>query len=145
METRILGLSAVRRAQLNRIVGVIFRGSFWLDGLITYTAGIKDKNYVAGLASTMRGSKQYSQIHAVVFSRENILPNGVKDFDRLAGEIDIPILVLRRLRLRNRRSTSIWSPNKDPATVHELFSIGCAAEMSTPEAVRVADLIANQL
>jgi endonuclease V-like protein UPF0215 family len=130
---------------LNRIVGVIFRGSLWLDGLFTYTADIKDKKYVTGLASTVRGSKQYSQIHAVIFSRENILPNGVQDFNRLADEIDLPILVLRRLRLRNRRSTSIWSPNKDPATVNELFSIGCAEEMSIPEAARVADLIANQL
>jgi len=136
-------LSAIRKAQLNRIVGVIFRGSFWLDGLFTYTASTKDKRYVTGLASTMRGSKQYPQIHAAIFSRENILPNGVQDFDRLADEIDIPILVLRRFR--NRSSTSIWSPNKDPATVNELFSISCAEEMSIPEAARVADLIANQL
>ena len=137
-------MSAIHKAHLNQIVGVIFRGSLWLDGLFTYTAATKDKKYVTGLASAMRGSKQYSQIHAVIFSRENILPNGVQDFDRLANEITIPILVVRHLRLRNRRST-VWSPNKDPETVNELFSIGCAEKRPIPEAARVADLIANQL
>ncbi|MGA2783545.1 MAG: hypothetical protein ABSF09_02460 [Candidatus Bathyarchaeia archaeon] len=130
---------------MNRIVGVIFRGSLWLDGLFTYTAGTNDKRYVTGLASTMKQSKQYSQIHAAVFSRENDLPNGVQDFDHLADEIDLPILVLRHSKFRNQKLTSIWSPNKDPVTVNELFAIGCAEKMTIPEAVRVAELIANRL
>ena len=138
-------MSAIRRKQLNHIVGVIFRGSFWLDGLFTYSANTKDKKYVAGLASVIRGSKQYSQLHAAIFSRANILPNGAPDFDRLADEISLPILVLRSHKESKHCSPSIWSPNENPEIVNELFAIGCAEKETIPEAVRVADLIVNQL
>jgi endonuclease V-like protein UPF0215 family len=157
-ETRILGLSAPKKTGTNTnlpIIGVVYRGSFWLDALLTFALDKTDKRYVTGLAATIKRSKQYSQIHAAVFSRKNILPNGFRDFTLLAEKIDMPVLVLNRpetstprkfMTLTNgKESTSIWSTNENLAKVKQLFSVGCTEERMIPEAVRVADLIATQL
>jgi endonuclease V-like protein UPF0215 family len=127
---------------LNRIVGVIFRGGYWLDGILTHSARKSDKQFIANLATTIRRSKHYSQIHAAIFAKESVLPNGRSDFRLLAEKVDIPVLVLRSSK---GRSVSKWSPNADVPTVNALLAIGCAAGMSIPEAVRVADLIAAQI
>ena len=155
-ESRIIGLSAPRKLRLkNPIIGAVFRGSFWLDGLVTHTIDRTDPTYLNGLAAAIRRCKQYSQIHAAIFSRASILPQGLIDFTLLAEKLDISILVISRkqtcasaksTKLRTRKnSTSIWSPTENPVRANELFSIGCAEHMTIPEAVRVADLIATQL
>jgi hypothetical protein len=122
---------------------------------VTYTLDKSDPAYLNGLAATIRRCKQYSQIHAVIFSRATILPQGLMDFTLLAERINMSILVISRkhtyasgglMKLRTRKnSTSIWSPNENPVRANDLFSIGCAEHMTIPEAVRVADLIATQL
>jgi hypothetical protein len=127
---------------LNRIVGVIFRGSYWLDGILTHSARKNDKQLIPKLATTIRRSKHYSQIHAAIFTKESVLPNGRSDFYLLAEEVNIPLLVLRSSK---RRLVSKWSPNADVTTVNALMAVGCATGMSIPEAVRVADLITTQI
>lgn len=157
-ETRILGLSAPKKTRTNTnlpIIGVVYRGSFWLDALLTFTLDRTDKRYVTGLAATIKRSKQYSQIRAAIFSRKSILPKGFRDFTLLAEKIDIPVLVLNRTETfsskefmtitKSKESTSIWSTNENPANVKQLFSVGCTEERIIPEAIRVADLIATQL
>jgi hypothetical protein len=122
---------------------------------VTYTLDRSDSTYLNGLAAAIRRCKQYSQIHAVIFSRVSILPQGLIDFTHLAEKINISILVINRkqtyasgklMKLKTReKSTSIWSPNENPVRANDLFSIGCAEHVTIPEAVRVADLIATQL
>jgi len=155
-ETRIIGLSAPRNHRKKiPIIGIVYRGSYWLDGIVTYTLDRADPTYLSGLATAIMTSKQYSQIHAVISSRPHILPQGFIDFALLAEEINIPVIVVSRARRHtpgkfmkvksSRNSTSIWTHKQYQEKVNDLFMIGCAGTMNIPEAVRVADLIATQL
>lgn len=138
-------MSEKRKREFSQIVGVIFRGSFWLDGVFTFTAKRSDERYVEKLASTIKGTKQYSQLHAAIFSRQNMLAHGLQDFKLLAEEMDLPILVLLKKTSNRQSQRMIWSPNEKPSAINELFTISCAKGTIVPEAVRVAELIANQL
>ena len=154
-EVRILGISASESQENRPIIGVIFRGSLWLDGVLTHTLQTSGKRYISELAGAIRKSKQYSQIHAAVFSREDILPRGRDDFRKLARMIRFPIFVLKSRGKRRRRrssgemwqvgSISVWSPNSKPGDVRQLFMVSCADGQSIPEAVRTADLIAKHV
>jgi len=91
------------------------------------------------LATTIKKSKHYPQLHAVIFAKQNILPNGRSDFHSLAKAIELPILVLETTK--KSKSAPIWSPNTNALTADEIFKIACPTGMKIPEAIRVAEII----
>jgi len=152
-ETRILGLSTIGKKRLKPIVGAIFRGSLWLDAIMTYLP-TESSQEVPTLTSVLRKSKQYSQIHAAIFSREDVLEGGIQDYRRLSQLVKFPVFAIakkprktlqsRELVIIKREGTRIplWINDYDPERAAELYSLACADGYSTPEAVRVAELVA---
>ena len=155
-ETRILGLSAPRKTRLKPIIGTIFRGSLWLDAIVTYLPDGSSDSYIPRLAAALKRTKQYSQIQAAIFSREDILERKYQDYRKLSKLIEFPVFTitkrpLRRPRdefakiLRNKERISLWIDDYDPQRASELYILGCTKDQSIPEAVRVAELIATEL
>ena len=158
-EIRILGLSAPRKPFFNPcIVGVVFRGNLWLDSILTCTLQGSRKRYLSDLAKAIRMSKQYPQIHVAIFSRENILPLEFEDLRALAKLVDFPVFaickkphptLMRRQEIvvmtENKMPKPIWVYGEEHMRAKEILSLGCTHNWHIPEAVRAADLIANQL
>ena len=155
-ETRILGLDTPRKTHLKPIIGVIFRGSFWLDAIVTYLPDKSNEDDVPRLAAALKKIKQYSQIQAAIFSREDILKHGYQDYRRLSELVKFPIFAINKKPLRGVSKDEfvriqhddsrimLWINDYSPDRATELYTLGCTMDHSTPEAVRVAELIAGR-
>ena len=155
-ETRILGLSTERGTHLKPIIGAIFRGNLWLDAIVTYYAGKSTEADISKLTATLKNIKQYPQIQAAIFARADILKHGYEDYRRLSELVKFPIFAITKkpsgrvqrdefVKIqRDEIRIILWVNNYNPDRAKELYTLGCAGGHSTPEAVRVAELISSR-
>ena len=157
-ESRILGLSATTRGSKRVIASVVFRGSLWLDGVATTTVEAKERNYNLKVSNLIRNSKQFSQLHAIIIS-QRLTRIRVISIQKLARSVKLPVIAIEPRKgsgRENRRvnkfvlmaggervAATAAGVNRDQA--EELYGIGCSPHRTVPEAVRVADLLAEQL
>ena len=155
-EIRILGLSAAEKKFGFLAVGVVYRGSLWLDGVVS---GItKDREERVSLVSRIiKDCKQYSQLHAVILATEEIIPNNA--LSELFSEVKIPlIMILRHQASRpkpsphtsythvrvNKNLVPVFTVGVTGEDAEKLFAICCNPSSKIPEAVRVAELIVGR-
>jgi len=159
-ETRLLGLSGTTTGHRTILVGVVFRGALWLDGVVSSSLDRTEQGYDLEISRAIQGSKQYSQLHAVIVSRR-LSGNRKISMHDLAMRLRLPVIVLgksnyrsRTGRLRALKSFGIVVSGKhlrvsaigiDKSGVEKLYRIGCTLGSTIPESVRVADLLAAQL
>jgi endonuclease V-like protein UPF0215 family len=153
-ETRILGLSTPRKTHRQPIIGAIFRGSLWLDAIVTYLPIKSNEDDAPRLAAALKKVKQYSQIQVAIFSREDILAHAYQDYRRLSELIKFPVFAITKKPLgrvpssefvriqRDKSRIVLWANDYSPDRAKELYTLGCSKGHCTPEAVRVAELIA---
>jgi endonuclease V-like protein UPF0215 family len=143
------------------VVGVVFRGNRWLDGVICNQAELREQNLISSISRTIRRSKQYSQLHAVIFAKQELLSS--RELAELASSIKIPVIAILRFFSDSQSRFKAW-PNtrcyelrvSDGKHIHVLAA-GIAKEeaerilaiarnpsASVPEVVRVAELIVKQ-
>jgi endonuclease V-like protein UPF0215 family len=143
------------------IVGVVFRGSLWLDGVVTLTLDQANRNSVSELATTIQSTRQYSQLHAIiasskfVFSRKEWIADLARKVripviaiskTHKASMLDRPIPGTRKFRLIvNGKHVLVSSAGTQGDQAEGLYSIGCRRSRGIPEAVRIADLLVRQL
>ncbi len=162
-EARILGLAAhVAKQKHILVIGAVYRGSLWLDAIIT--CDLPPSERLQGLIEAIVRSKQYSQIQAVILRSEDTAlgtPIDVSDFSR---RLDLPVIsIMRRIVHRNfssntpmiMRLTEHFDLKVSGGLVHvkaaglnrreaqEIFEVACAKGQHIPEAVRVAEIIAK--
>jgi endonuclease V-like protein UPF0215 family len=169
-EARILGISTpIKELHRAPLIGVVFRGNLWLDGLTTCWLRPRG-NHLIQLTQAILQTKQYSQIHAVIFSREKLTPYVRIDLADLSRRIRLPVIAIvkknksrKRNALRvkpsirhatetenfdievNGRSISVKAVGINREATRELFEVTCADNCGIPEAVRIADLIAKHV
>jgi endonuclease V-like protein UPF0215 family len=168
-ETRILGLSA-HPGKLKRIqiVGIIFRGNLWLDGMLACRIEPNHPEYLSELVRAITQSKQYSQIRAVILSREMLTSAFRTSISDLSRVINIPVIAILGRRSRKGRLRQNRQRLAKPRVSHlririagkfvyintagitgleaqEIFEVACAKGQWIPEAVRVANTIAKNL
>ena len=156
-EARILGLSATtRRGRTTFVVGAVFRGRFWLDGLLTCSLESGRSDHISKLSRAIKKSRQYSQLHAVILSRERLIPGRDIDIANLARKLRLPVILVIKKRSRrikkgsydlviNGKNVSVLACGISPGRVEEIFTVACAGDYPIPEATRVTDLIAEQV
>jgi endonuclease V-like protein UPF0215 family len=159
-ETRILGLSATPRLKGGTfVVGVIFRGSSWLDGILTCTLRPRRSHEMLKLSRAIMRSRQYSQLHAVIISSNQTVLQRDNHIAELARRIKLPVILLlkraRRKKTGQRLGVKQYDLDINGERLHvsakgigfkniqELFTVGCTPDSCIPEAVRVADLISK--
>ena len=155
-ETRILGLTAPREGHGEWIIGAVFRGSLWLDAVLTYMPEESDERSLPEFASFLKKTKQYPQIQVAIFSRESILQRKYDDYRKLAELVRFPIFAIvsepvRKLPRtefieirRGKKKIRLWINHHNPQLARELYLLGCTDNQPLPEAVRVAKLVAER-
>mgnify|MGYP001111078190 CR=1 FL=1 len=165
-EIRILGLSAPRGGRIGKsipIVGIIYRGSLWLDGILVFLVDPKRSGYLNTVATSIKNSKHYSQIRAVILSRPQLVARKTIRLQKLATRIRLPVFCLLRtskdarglgretkrgpvIRIfLGRRDRSVLAYGIGRQEAESILRVACAVGTRIPEAVRTADLIANRV
>ena len=160
-ELRILGLAATDLGHERRLVGIIFRGNLWLDGILTCSFDTHT-DYISDIAQAILKSRQYSQVR-VAISRENLLPKGIQDLRKLNLKTHLPTISIikpkshshstttksrpaRYLHIqRGRRKVIVQTLELDKEFAREIFLIGCRDNSLIPEAMRIAELVTAAL
>jgi endonuclease V-like protein UPF0215 family len=162
-EIRVLGLSfAAERDGRVQILGVVFRGSLWLDGAFTCIRERSGHDYVSALASAIKQSSQYSQLRAVILCQGRGAIGSGLDIRALADKTKLPVIAIVESRLSRykgktrstpERTLKLCTVNMQGKTVYlltrgltsevarEIFMVSCAPGSHVPEAVRVAKLL----
>jgi len=155
-------LSAAHRGHTILVVGVIFRGALWLDGIISCTAEMNATNQNSTLSKAIKQSKQYSQLHAIILKSQSI-PGWKINLTDLARRVKLPVITTanrgilrapkggkgarsmqRYLITVNGRKLPVVAVGVDRADAEQLYSVGCTSANRVPEAVRVANLLAQE-
>lgn len=153
-EIRILGLSAPTKIGKEIVVvGVVFRGSLWLDGAFISVLRPKEPDRV--LAHAIKNCKQYSQLHAVLLTKDASIPSNRINIRKLSHSIGLPIISIHRNRQRKTRNAfQISAPGRPilasvvgmtPKQTKQILAVSCAGRKRIPEALRVAEIIATGL
>jgi len=154
------------RLQQIAIIGIVFRGNLWLDGIFTCQIQRKEHDCLTSLVSAISQSKQYSQVHAVILSREALVSGVQLDISEFSHRINLPVISIARRTIDRKRSTdSDRNPKSEidcfsfkiadgrvPVKVsgmsrdetREIFAIACRDGQRIPEALRVAKVVATE-
>lgn len=141
-------------------MGVVYRGRFWLDGILTCALGRDKRDDNSRISRAIKESKQYSQLHAVILSSNRILRDRKIDITDLSHKLRLPVIALElnsqprsgkkpgktvgyRIVVNGRRISVLASGNSSEI-IQEMFGVACRRDHAVPEAVRVADLITRQ-
>jgi endonuclease V-like protein UPF0215 family len=160
-ESRILGLSASTIGSRVFFVGVVFRGSLWLDGIVTSSTKTTEPDYGPTISNMIKSARQFSQLHAITVSRRLARSRKVSIHD-LAKKVKLPVIATARSTkgpgMDNRRRyvrrfgiviggkhATVFAAGVDREQAERLFGIGCRPCSKVPEAVRIADLLTAQL
>lgn len=136
------------------VVGVVFRGSLWLDG--AFVSILKNaREPERDLAQAIKNCKQYSQLHALILSKEkNTRRNHINDRE-LYRRIKLPVITVHRTRPRKIRNMFQIQAGREqilvglvgitPERAQEIFEVTRTAKRWIPEPLRVAELIASSI
>ena len=131
----------------------------WLDGVSVSFADAKAENYIVDASTLIRNCKQFSQLHAVLLSPRLGLVRRVSMSD-LARRIKLPVIAISRAHKKLTRENecsdsfdisirgkhvTISIARVERKTAENLYRIVCSPRGIIPEAVRVADLLAEEL
>ncbi|MGD0176208.1 MAG: DUF99 family protein [Candidatus Bathyarchaeia archaeon] len=162
-EARILGISTTaHRNGTALVVGAVFRGRSWLDGVLTCWIESETARPLSKISRTIMSSRQYSQLHAVILAKEQIVSDLEINITELARRVKLPVISIIKKRAATKGSKKPFRTNHYELEVNgerlqvlakgisrektqELFALTSTPKSSIPEAARVADLIAEQV
>ena len=159
-EIRVLGIASKPRGNLQTIVGVIYRGSLWLDGVLAINMRGDEASPTLRIAEMILESSHHPQIRVILLHRE--LLRGVRiDPYRLHLEVERPVIALSDdggWPERREEAYSIGFKMEIGGERLKVLSIGLRSREAAsilkvatregeklPEALRVAGLIASVL
>jgi len=158
-ETRILGLSGTTRNRRTIIATVVFRGSLWLDGVSTAIIEDEERNLNLKVSNLIKNSKQFSQLHAIIIS-QRLTPNRPISIHELAQRLKLPVIAISKPHKITRRgnasvkkfsiavggkTVAATAAGAGIAQAQRLYKVGCSPHSKVPEAVRIADLLIEEL
>jgi len=142
------------------VIGVVYRGSLWLDGMFECQVQRDRRGRLSGLVKAIVQSRQYAQIHAVILSREDLALGSrihISDFSR---KINLPVLSIVRKKTPSPREAEakvesfrikaagrlvhVRAAGLSREKAGEIFAVACTSGQWLPEAVRVAQIVAEQ-
>jgi endonuclease V-like protein UPF0215 family len=147
-EIRVLGLAVSNTINGKCIVGAVFRGRLWLDGVISRIALEFDLS--EDIIEMVKTSKHYGQVRVVMIDELTLPPDASVDPYKLAESLGKPVLFLHALSdmidgrymfmWRDRLVTPVGLNEKDALRILEVTT-----RDSKPEVLRVANTIASSI
>ena len=157
-EARILGVSSATSKDEIITVGVVYRGSLWLDGIVCSRVNVAEPEYTFKISRTIEFTKQFPQLHAVMLSRELNRKISISELYRMTG---VPVLatynspttskgsrmsgVRQFCLLVNGKPLWVMASGIRKEEAERLYNIGCSPGSRLPEAVRVARILSERL
>jgi endonuclease V-like protein UPF0215 family len=89
-EIRVLGVAARRRADGFLVVGAVYRGSLWLDGVLWGHAG----DLAEAIVEMLLGSLHEGQVRVILLSRENLPADAKVAVEELSAKAGRPVIIL---------------------------------------------------
>ena len=140
-EIRILGIAAGPNPRGFNIIGVVYRGALWLDGVLG--AYSKDNDLTQAIVDMINGSPQSGQIRVILLSEAN-MPDGIHvSMEALYAKTGKPVIFLGGMG----ESTFFWRKGEEKVAFSVIglgrWSAESTLKASTnegviPEALRVA-------
>jgi endonuclease V-like protein UPF0215 family len=175
-EVRVLGIASVsphqRDSASTHVVGVVYRGNRWLEGVMRAVIPREQSNLTTGTAKMVTRSPHLPQLRVIVLDRLITRSGSYIDIKALSKKTRLPtVAVLRREiptkrlsknRARNRqvlealaglscrkwkaagKTYFVYSAGMGGIDLDELLGV-CASREGLPEAARVARITASSL
>lgn len=155
----MLGLSCVSVHSRMIVVSVVFRGAMWLDGVSSSMVEASGRSYNLLASSLIKNCKQFSQLHAILISLRSA-QNWEMSIQSLARRVKLPVIAItesrKKLTAENRglnsfdislggKRVTISAAGVKRDEAEGLYRIGCSPYGTVPEAVRIANLLTEQL
>ena len=78
------------------VVGVVFRGGYWLDGVMHTKVRVDGFEATRKIASMIRGSPHYKQLRVIMLNGVTIAGFNVVDIKRLNMDTGLPVIAVTR-------------------------------------------------
>jgi endonuclease V-like protein UPF0215 family len=101
-EVRVLGVDdgvfVPHRKGLALIVGVVFRGGYWLDGVMHTSVEVDGVDATDKVTSMVLGSPHHKQLRVIILNGVTFAGFNVVNLDRLTRETRLPVITVTRER-----------------------------------------------
>lgn len=78
------------------VVGVVYRGGYWLDGVMRTRVEIDGMDATEKIVSMIKNSSHYKQLRVVMLNGITLAGFNVVDIQRLFKEVDLPVIIVTR-------------------------------------------------
>ncbi len=78
------------------VIGVVFRGGYWLDGVMRTQVDIDGMDATEKIASMIVGSPHYDQLRVVMLSGVTMAGFNVVDLEELFARLKVPVIAVAR-------------------------------------------------
>lgn len=78
------------------VVGVVYRGGYWLDGVMRTEVEVDGTDATEKLASMIRSSPHYDQLRVVVLNGVTLAGFNVVDIKELFRKVGLPVIAVTR-------------------------------------------------
>lgn len=99
-EIRVLGIDdgvfVPHSCDLVDVVGVVFRGGYWLDGVMRTRVRVDGMDATEKLAAMITGSPHYEQLRVIVLNGVTLAGFNVVDIHELFERVKLPVIAVTR-------------------------------------------------
>ena len=99
-EIRVLGVDdgvfTPHTRNLVPVVGVVFRGGYWLDGVMHTKVRVDGFEATRKIASMIKGSPHYKQLRVIMLNGVTIAGFNVVDIKKLNTDTGLPVIAVTR-------------------------------------------------
>lgn len=147
-EIRVLGVAVRRDIGGFTIVGVVYRGSLWLDGVLSVHS--EGEGVTEPIVEMLGGSPHSGQVRVILLSRANLPLEAGVSIEELSAKTGRPVILLGdaggvTFTWRRGGEKVIFSAAGLSRWSAEGVLKAATCEGVIPEALRVADLILSAL
>jgi len=144
-EIRILGVAARRESKGITIIGVVYRGGLWLDGVLRTHS--ESDNITQAIAEMLTSSPHSGQVRVILLSNDKLPPGTIVSPAELFAGTGKPVIILGEEEFK-------WKKGGETVSYHAeglgRWSAEDVLNMSTregviPEAIRVSALTLSAL
>lgn len=146
-EIRVLGLSHQVQDPKDRgriFVGVVYRGSSWLDGVMWTKIQVGGKDATERVVTMITGSPHHKQLRVIVMERSTVARSNLLNLEELFKSTGLPVITLKKRCTRGkivRQIMTVGISEDDAVRILEVSS----TDGMTPEALRVANVVVERL
>ena len=147
-EIRVIGVAAQCDPMGITVIGVVFRGSLWLDGVLKiYSAGV---DIAEAISEMIKSSRHYGQIRVILLSRVSLPMEAKISPNNLSVSVKRPVIFLGGgeepiYTWRTKGEQVFFSASGLSRWSAESILKASTREGVTPEALRVATLTLSAL